>query len=276
MGLGPSAAIAGRPGGAYPARPMPAAATIAAIHRYPVKGLSHQALDRVGLKAGEMLPFDRAYALSLGATAFDPSRPEWLPKTNFLMLMRDEKLAALATGFDPATQTLTVSRAGRQVAKGRLDDPLGRAVIEQFFAAYMGEAARGQPRVVSAPGHHFSDVNRKVLSVINLASVKDLERVTGQPVDPLRFRGNLLVDGLPAWQEFQWIGREFRLGEVAVRAVKRIQRCAATAVNPATARRDINVVQALVRGYGHPDMGIYVEVLQDGTLERGAVVTPPT
>lgn len=255
---------------------MPAMpATVVAIHRYPVKGLSHQPLDRAALKAGEMLPFDRAYALALGSTVFDPNQPEWMPKTNFLMLQRDEKLAALQTDFDPATQTLTVSRGGRPVAKGKLDDPMGKAVIEQFFAAYMGEAARGQPKLVAAPGHNFSDYRMKVVSIINLASVKDLERVVGAPVDPLRFRGNLLVEGLPAWQEFQWIGKEFRIGDVPVRTVKRIQRCAATSVNPETAKRDINVVQSLVRGYGHPDMGIYVEVLADGTIAPGAVLTPP-
>lgn len=250
-------------------------ATVAAIHRYPVKGLSPQVLAQVEVKAGQMLPHDRTYALALGSTQFDPARPEWMPKTNFLMLQRDEKLAALKTEFDPATQTLTVGRGGRQVARGRLDDAMGRAVIEQFFAAYMGEAARGQPRVVSSPGHNFSDVNRKVLSIINLASVKDLERVTGAPVDPVRFRGNLLVEGLPAWQEFQWAGKEFSVGGVPVRWVKRIQRCAATSVNPDTARRDINVVQSLVRGYGHPDMGIYVEVLKDGMIARGAELVPP-
>ncbi|MCC7048387.1 MAG: MOSC domain-containing protein [Alphaproteobacteria bacterium] len=250
-------------------------ATVAAIHRYPVKGLSHQPLDRVALKAGEMLPCDRAYALALGSTVFDPNQPEWMPKTNFLMLQRDEKLAALKTAFDPATQTLTVHRGGRQVARGRLDEAMGRAVIEQFFAAYMGEAARGQPKLVAAPGHNFSDYRQKVVSIINLASVKDLERVVGAPVDPLRFRGNLLVEGLPPWQEFQWIGKEFRIGDVPVRTVKRIQRCAATAVNPATATRDINVVQSLVRGYGHPDLGIYVAVLAEGAIAPGATVTPP-
>jgi uncharacterized protein YcbX len=250
-------------------------ATVTAIHRYPVKGLSCQPLESVQLKAGEMLPHDRAYALALGSTAFNPAAPEWMAKTNFLMLQRDEKLAALATDFDPATRTLTVSRGGRSVARGKLDDAMGRAVIEQFFAAYMGEAARGQPKLVAAPGHNFSDYRQKVVSIINLASVKDLERVTGSAVDPRRFRGNLLVEGLPAWAEFQWIGKEFRIGDVPVRTVKRIQRCAATSVNPDTAKRDINVVQSLVRGYGHPDMGIYVEVLADGALALGAELVPP-
>lgn len=255
-------------------------ATIARIQRFPVKGLSPEPLDRVAVKPGAMLPFDRAFALALGSTPFDPEHPQWMPKTNFLMLMRDEKLAALETRFDDATLTLTVSRGGRQVARGRLDDAMGRAVIEQFFAAYMGEAARGQPKLVAAPGHNFSDVNAKVLSIINLASVKDLERVTGQPVDPLRFRGNLHVEGLPAWAEFGWIGREFRIGppgatQVRLGVMKRIQRCAATAVNPTTAQRDINVVQSLVRGFGHPDMGIYAHVLTEGAIATGDPLTPP-
>ena len=250
-------------------------ATVAAIHRYPVKGLSFQPLVRVEVKAGQMLPQDRVYALALGSTQFDPAHPEWMPKTNFLMLQRDEKLAALQTEFDPETHTLAVHRGGKQVARGKLDDAMGRAVIEQFFAAYMGEAARGKPRVVAAPGHNFSDVNRKVVSLINLASVKDLERITGAPVDPVRFRGNLLLDGLPAWAEFGWIDREFKIGTVPLRVVKRIQRCAATSVNPETAKRDINVVQSLVRGFGHPDCGIYAEVLADGVIDRGAELTPP-
>ena len=249
--------------------------TVAAIHRYPVKGLSLQSLVQVEVKAGQMLPHDRVYALALGSTQFDPAAPEWMPKTNFLMLQRDEKLAALQTEFDPEIQTLTIHRGGKQVARGRLDDPMGCAVIEQFFAAYMGEAARGQPRVVSAPGHNFSDVNRKVVSLINLASVKDLERVTGEPVDPVRFRGNFLIDGLAPWAEFGWIDKPFKIGSVPMRVVKRIQRCAATSVNPETAKRDINVVQSLVRGFGHPDCGIYAEVLANGTIDRDAELRPP-
>jgi uncharacterized protein len=250
-------------------------ATVAHIQRFPVKGLSPEALDRVAVRPGEMLPHDRAFALALGSTAFDPARPQWMAKTYFLMLMRDEKLAALSTGFDEATLTLTVSRGGKQVARGKLDDPMGRAVIEQFFAAYMGEVARGQPKLVAAPGHNFSDVNARVLSIINLASVKDLERVTGQPVDPLRFRGNIHVDGLPAWAEFGWVGQEFSIGKIKLSVMKRIQRCAATSVNPANAQRDINVVQALMRGFGHPDMGIYARVLNEGTIATGDVLTPP-
>src|SRR5438270_4253377 len=67
------------------------AATIAAIYRYPVKGLSAERMDRVALLPGECLPHDRRFAIALSSTLFDPQRPEWLSKINFIMLMRDEK-----------------------------------------------------------------------------------------------------------------------------------------------------------------------------------------
>lgn len=249
--------------------------TVDAIYRYPVKGLSAQKLDHVPVKPGEMLPYDRAYALALAATSFDPANPAHMPKTNFLMLMRDEKLAALEASFEPDTRTLTVARNGRRLARGRLDDAMGRAVIEQFFAAYMGDVARGQPRIVTAANHNFSDVDAKVLSIVNLTSVKHLERVTAAPVHPLRFRANIYLTGAAAWAENAWVGKEIAIGKVRLSVMKRIQRCAATHVNLETAERDIKLVPALQRGFGHADMGIYGRVLNAGEIARGDELTPP-
>jgi uncharacterized protein len=76
------------------------AISVVRICRYPVKGLSAEDLERVMLTAGQCLPHDRRFALAHAATHFDPTRPEWLPKTSFLMLMRDEQLAQLRTRFD--------------------------------------------------------------------------------------------------------------------------------------------------------------------------------
>ena len=80
-------------------------------------------------------------------------------------------------------------------------------MIEQFLAAYMQEELRGAPRVVFAPGHSFSDVAAKCLHIVNLASVRELERVVGRPVNPLRFRPNVVIDGGEPWVEFDWIGQ---------------------------------------------------------------------
>ena len=87
--------------------------------------------------------------------------------------------------------------------------------------------------MLHAPGHSFSDVAAKVVSIINLASVAAVENAVGAPVDPLRFRGNLYVDGWPAWHEFDLLGQEIAIGRRArLKVVKRIVRCAATNVDP--------------------------------------------
>jgi uncharacterized protein YcbX len=248
-------------------------ASVAALYRYPVKGLSAAPLAEVELAPGQALPWDRAFALAHGSTRFDPARPEYLPKRSFLQLMTDERLAALQTSFDPATGVLSIVRDGRQVARGSITQASGRMVIEQFFAAWMRQETRGQPRLVHSPGHVFSDVHAPVVSVINLASVKDLERVVGRPLDPLRFRANIYLDDLPAWSEFGWLGRSLAVGAAHLAVETRIDRCAATNVDPATCLRDVNIPGALQRGFGHGDFGVYARVTGGGMVRAGDPVS---
>lgn len=247
---------------------------IAGICRYPLKGLNAEKLDRAVLTPGEGLPHDRRFALAHGSTHFDPGAPEWLPKTNFLCLMRDEKLAQLRVTFDPDSSTLAIHRAGKQVVRAKTAEDIGRTLIAQFFAAFMGAAARGTPKLVEASGHMFSDVPGKVVSIINLASVKDLERVVRQPIDPLRFRANIYIQGIPPWAEFDWVGREIGLGPARLQVVDRIERCAAINVDPETAARDLNLPRSLQRGFGHVDMGLYARVTTGGEIAPGDAVSP--
>ncbi len=246
---------------------------ITQIHRHPVKGLNAEPLARVALTPSEGIPHDRRFALAHGSTRFDTQAPEWRPKTQFLMLMRDEKLAQLRIAFDDETGELAVNRAGKQVVRAKATEPLGRTLIEQFFAGFMGTAARGAPRLLEAPGHAFTDVPEKCLSLINLASVRDLERVLREPVDPLRFRANIYFEGAPAWAEFNWVGKEIAIGAARLQVTARIDRCAATNVNPKTAIRDMNVVKALQRGFGHIDMGVYAGVVTGGDIATGDRIT---
>lgn len=248
--------------------------TIAAIYRYPVKGLTPESLDQVALTPGEGLPQDRRFAIAHGSTQIDLAAPTWLPKSNFLMLARNERLARLRTRFDEATGILTVQRDGKTVATGNIEDVTGRAVIEQFFAAYMGEESRGAPKLVEAPGHMFSDTPAKVVSIIGLESVRDVERVVRAPVDPRRFRANIYVEGGRAWEEFDWPGREIRIGKARLRVTKKIDRCAATNVDPETGQRDLNIPLALQRGFQHIEVGVYAEVLEGETIATGDTLTP--
>src|SRR5690348_6378222 len=228
------------------------AATVTAIYRYPVKGLSAEQLDRVGLTPGECLPHDRRFAIALGSTTFDPQRPEWLPKTRFAMLMRDEKLARLQTCFDADSGTLSISENGARVLRAIITKRQGRRLAEDFFADFLGDAGKGRVGILAAPGHAFADARRrpnattgKYVSLINRASIAALEAALGVPVDPLRFRANVYFDGTPAWSELGWISDEITLGTARLRVLSPITRCAATGVNPTTAQRDLDIVAAL-------------------------------
>lgn len=248
---------------------------IAQIFRYPVKGLSPEAMTAAQLTPGRCIPLDRAFALAHGSTQFDTAKPKFLPKTKFLMLARNERLAALRSRYLDDTKELVIERDGKQVARGRLDLPVGRQMIEQFFAAFMGDEVRGSPKLLRAREHTFSDVPRHCLSLVNISSLRELERVMKVPLDPLRFRANLYFDtGMP-WQEFDWCGKEFQIGDVTVKGLSRIERCAATNVNLETAARDANIPLQLQRAFGHGDMGIYIDVVKGGTIRPGDTVTAP-
>lgn len=251
------------------------APTVAALYRYPVKGLSPERIERVTLEAGGTMPFDRAYAIENGPGRFDPDNPRHLPKITYLMLMRDERLATLVSSFDDASETLTIERAGKQVARGQLSTPLGRKLIEQFFAAYMKAELRGPPKVVFTPGHSFSDVAMKCLHIVNLASVRDLERVVGRPIDPLRFRANVYIDGVEPWAELRWVGRELTIGGIRAQVVDRTVRCDATNVDPRTGARDMGLPTLIRRTWGHGDFGFYAKVIDGGELALGDAAAVP-
>jgi uncharacterized protein YcbX len=249
-------------------------ARINAIYRYPVKGLSPQPLQNTSLSVGATLPADRLYAIENGPIGFDPAAPAYFPKIRFLMLMRNERLAALRTDYDEASHTLVIHADGREAARGDLRTAEGRAAIERFFTSYCASELRGPPKVLFGQGHSFSDVAKKVVSIINLASVAALENAAGAAVHPLRFRGNLYVSGWPAWHEFDLLGREFVIGESArVKVVKRIQRCAATNVDPDTGIRDLTIPGTLMQSFGHTDCGIYAEVAAGGDIAVGDAIS---
>ena len=249
-------------------------AIIRAIYRYPVKGLSAERLAATALAPGETVIGDRRYAIENGPSGFDPAMPRYLPKQRFLMLMKNERLARLDTHFDDASHVLVIQENGTEVARGDLRTAAGRADIEEFFLNFCADELRGPPTLLAAHGHSFSDVAKKLVSIINLASLGAIEGMVGYRVDPLRFRGNLYVEGWPAWREFDLLGQEVAIGAHArARVVKRIARCAATNVEPGTGVRDLDVPATLLRNLGHADCGVYAEVTAGGAIAAGDPVS---
>ena len=235
------------------------------LYRYPVKGLTAESMLDATLAPGQGLESDRRFALTLGTMPNAGPTIKWMPKTAFLSLMKNEKLARLTTRFNDKLGILSIERNGKIVVKGNITSPIGRAMIEEFFSAYMGNEAQGRPKLVECePRATLSDHSNAVISIINLASIRDLERVTGAEINPGRFRANIYIDGGKPWSEFNWVGKNAKLGSVTLKITERISRCPAINVNPKTGDRDLNLTKDLKRGFKHIDMGVYATVSEVG------------
>ncbi|MEM7693356.1 MAG: MOSC domain-containing protein [Pseudomonadota bacterium] len=253
-------------------------ASIVSLARYPVKGLSGEPLHEASLTPGEGFVGDRILAFARHGTPFDEDAPTPLQKRAFHMLARDAALATLATRYDPATDTLTLSGATETTA--RLATADGIAAAENAIAAHLGHSADAAPRLVRGKGRHrFTDVSvvsdefMQAVSIVNLATIADFAARTGHTITPERFRANIVVDGWPAWSELQLEGATINAGTARLRGLLRTERCAATTVNPLTAARDVPIPRLLTETVGHADLGLYVSVEGGGVLRPGDTLT---
>jgi len=249
-------------------------ARIASLYRHPVKGFTPERLERAELAAGRCFPCDRLYAVEDGPSGFDPEAPAHISKMRFTVLAKIPAVAKARTAYDEATGVFSARAEGRPDFAGDLRGAAGRRGFEAWLADLLGDEAQGPLRVVEGPGdHRFMDSRSGYVSIVNLASVRDLEARLGRPVDPLRFRANLYVEGWPAWVENDWEGRAMRVGEARAQVLKPIVRCAATHVDPVTAERDIEIVKALFDHYGHMLCGVYMRVNEGGAVHEGDLVS---
>ena len=243
------------------------------IYRYPVKGLSAEALSEVHLNAHSSLQDDRRFAIALGSTNLDMNNWGWMPKNYFLMQAKNPSLTQLKTKYDHDTQTLTIFRRGKQVSRGQLSSTTGRTMIEDFLTTFMGDEARGRVQIFEAQtGEMLSDQSKPFVSLINLASVRDIGRVTGIELDPIRFRGNFYFESDAPWLENNWLNKTFNLGGATFKVIAPVGRCVATHVNPKTSKHDVNILKALQSAFGHTNCGVFAEIVQTGTVQTNDVI----
>ena len=248
-------------------------ASLRSIVRFPVKGLTPQPLDEALLTPDQPLANDRRFALAHGSSAFDFAAPAFQKKAHFLTWIRNPPLAALDCTFDASGTRISIAKDGKQLVKDAdLTSPLSRQDVERVVLEHIGtEGTRGSVKVAEAPGAWFADVPDPYISIQNTATLAELGRKLGhtEPLDYRRMRGNLVIDGFPAWAEMQWIGSEIQIGDTVLAVEAVIGRCLATHVNPDTGVQDTDVVGTLNATYGHNKCGVYARVVKGGTIKPG-------
>lgn len=250
---------------------------VTALAVYPVKGLSPQPLTDVDLEPGRGFPRDRSWALARADGVYLPGTREPVPKEQFHMLVRDERLAGLGTRLDGESR-LRISVRDHVVLDADLDTFDGRAATQRFFARVLDLAPESAPVIAQEPDRRFTDVSvvsdalMHAVSFINLASIRALEHRIDMAIDPYRFRANVYYDGLPPFSELRLVGSPISVGTVGLEAVLNTRRCAATEVNPADARRDLPVPRLMAEHFGHTDMGVYGIVSEGGRIAVGDTI----
>lgn len=244
---------------------------IEAIFRHPIKGFTPERVEAaVALAPGEGFPHDRVWAVENGPSGYDPEAPAWISKQKFCVLAAIPQVAAVRTRYDEQTGRLRAEAPGQAPYEGDFTAAADREAFAGWLGPLLGDEARGPLAVVAAPPHHrFTDNPQGQVSIVNLASVRDLGRRMGVEIDPLRFRANLYVEGWEAWAEEDWAGRSLSLGGAEARVFKPIVRCLATHVDPATGVRDLEITRALFENYGGMNLGLYVHVTKAGDVATG-------
>lgn len=242
---------------------------LAHIHRHPVKSHGREELAAVVLSAGATLPWDRRWAVAHEAARIDPAAPAWAPCANFSIGSKAPELMAINTRLDEARAEVTLTHPRREDITFRPDDP---GETERFldWVRPLCPPDRAQPvRVVSVPGRGMTDTDYPSVSLLNLASNAALGDAMGQTLSPLRWRGNLWIDGLAPWEECAWIGRRVRIGAAVLEVVEPITRCKATTANPETGVIDADTLAWLRATRGAQEFGVYARVVEGGTVAAG-------
>lgn len=238
------------------------------ILRYPVKSLSVEELTATTLTAGQGLPYDRHWALAR-PDGDAVNNTDWHPKSHFLVLVREYGLALIKSHFDDVTGRLSLTAPDGLHAEGKLDTEAGRQAIAEAVAKHLGLSEDGIPKLVEAQDIGYFDTTKGPVSLLNMESHRALEQAIGETLDPVRFRMNLLIEGVNAWAETLWPGKRVKIGDVILEITENTGRCKATHVNPDTGKLDQKVLHALKNNFGHTQMGVYAVVIEGGTIQAG-------
>lgn len=241
--------------------------SVTTLLRHPLKSHGREALERVTLTAGEAMPFDRHWAVAHDMSKADGST--WAPCANFSRVSKAPALMAITSRLDDATGTLTLSHPARP---DLTFDPDRDAEAFLAWVRPLVPQDRALPeRIVKLPGRGFTDSDFASLTLCNHASHRAVEQQMGRELSIHRWRGNIWFDHDTPWIEFDWLGRDLRIGDCVLTVRERTDRCLATTASPETGRRDADTLGALEH-WGHQDFSVRAMVKTGGTIRLGDTV----
>ncbi len=249
---------------------------VVALYRYPVKGFTPEACETLTVLEAGRIAGDRV----LGFRFADSGTPDsaWSKKQELVVLMNTPGLARLAVRFDHQALRLRISRDGAVLADEGLDED-GRkrlcAAIESYVLGLPENPLSSHPErmplrlVGDGVTPRYQDNVEGQATLHARESLAAVAAAIGDPaLDEVRFRSNIVIEGVKAWEEHEWFGRRIRIGEVEFEVVKHKTRCLATHANPRTGERDLRVMPLLMRHFAQKDPTFSVGMVANGAGRR--------
>jgi len=242
---------------------------VAALWRYPIKGHGREEIERVDLREGQTLPWDRRWAVAHELAEIDNSA--WAPCSNFSRGAKNGALMAITATVNEHANTVTLAHP--DLAPLTFDPDYDVQKFLEWVRPLMPQNRAQSAKVIRVENRGMTDTDYPSISLLNLASNDVMTEVMGQEISALRWRANIHVSGLSPWVEFDWVGKTLRIGTAELTVQEPTRRCMATTANPNTGQRDADTLGALSDRFGHQNFGVYAVVTKSGALTLGDPVT---
>ena len=234
------------------------------IWRHPIKSHGREALSSVAVTAGRTLPLDRAWAVAHDQTDVDGS--EWASCTNFSRGAKAPSLMAINAEWDDYNHLMTLTHPSKEPLS--FDPDSQGAKLIEWTKGMVPENRAQSARLVRAQQSGMTDTDYPSISIGNMATHRAIEQKHGRPLSNLRWRCNIWVDGAAPWEEFEWIGKNIKIGGVTFEIKEPVTRCLATTANPETGARDADTL-AVLDTWDHQEMTVYGVASTNGQLAIG-------
>ena len=258
-------------------------ASISSINYCPVKSVSFQSINDCEIKKNVGIVGDRIFAFSKGldlnqVRLFEKNLEERRGKWNKILTLKNSPVLN-KYNFISNESKLTLIKNNKEVLTIDTNDMSEYELLSNKILE--SENSLEKPIFLmknkALPFFDTSISNKTILthsvSLLNLKSIEDFQKKINQKIESQRFRGNIIVEGIQAWEERNWIGKIIKINDISFRVEKNIPRCVAINLKPNTDDNSLNLLQSLKKNYNHFDMGIYLTALDNGNISIGDIIS---
>ena len=257
--------------------------TISSIHYCPVKSISFQSIKNCEIKKNIGIVGDRIFAFAKGlnfeqAKLFEKDPEDRRGKWNKILTLKNSPMMNKYNFiFDGSNLTLTFKN--KEILTINSNE-LNKYELISNKILELESSIKDSLILMKNEEFPFYDtsISKKTvlnhsISLINNKSIQDFKNKINQEIEIQRFRGNIYINGIDAWEEQNWIGKIIKINDVSFKVEKKIPRCVAINLKPNSDDKSLNLLQSLKKNYNHFDMGIYLTALNDGQINIGEKIS---